>query len=207
MCARYELINLLRFRDSGRFRLADIADVALWQEDRPDIRPTQIVPVIVSTLDVEGMRWGLIPHWANDIRMGNKAINARAEGIEHKPFFRGPLRRSRCLIPATAFFEWRLEGTHKVKYRFSLTDDDQFCFAGLFDTWRDPHNPGGRELRSCTIITTVPNELVAQYHSRMPVILQPREEQMWLDPALQDVGSIAALLDPFPAASMSVQVA
>jgi putative SOS response-associated peptidase YedK len=207
MCARYELINLLRFRDSWRFRLAGDADAALWGEDRVDIRPTQHVPAIVPTLDVVGMRWGLIPHWAHDIRMGTKAINARAEGIEDKPFFRGPLRRSRCLIPATAFFEWRQEGTRKVKFRFARRDDDLFCFAGLYDTWRDPQDPEGRMLRSCTLITTTPNELVADYHDRMPVILHPRDEEIWLDPALCEVGAITPLLRPFRAGEMTVRAA
>jgi putative SOS response-associated peptidase YedK len=204
VCARYELINLLRFRDSGHFRIGDVADAALWREDRPDIRPTQIVPVIVSTLDVVGMRWGLIPHWASDIRMGAKAINARAEGIEGKPFFRGPLRRSRCLIPATGFFEWRQEGARKVKYRFGRRDEDLFCFAGLYDIWRDP---AGRELRSCTMITTTPNELVGHYHDRMPVILHPDDEPTWLDASLRDVGVLTSLLRPFPEARITVRAA
>jgi putative SOS response-associated peptidase YedK len=208
MCARYELVDLLRFRDSVRFHMVD---AALWGPDRLDIRPTQIVPVIVSatvsTRDLVAMRWGLVPHWATDIRMGTKAINARAEGIADKPFFRGPLRRSRCLIPASAFFEWRLEGTRKVKYRFARRDEDLFCFAGLYDTWRDPRDGEGRELRSCTIITTTPNDLVAPYHSRMPVILRPDDEDAWLDATPRDVASITSLLRPFPADRLTVQAA
>ncbi len=208
MCARYELVDLLRFRDSARFHLAD---AALWGADRLDIRPTEIVPVVVSTAvstrDLVAMRWGLVPHWATDIRVGAKAINARAEGIEDKPFFRGPLRRSRCLIPASAFFEWRLEGTHKVKYRFARRDEDLFCFAGLYDTWHDPRDGEGREVRSCTIITTTPNDLVADYHSRMPVMLHPLDEDAWLDPRLRDVAAITSLLQPFPADDMTVQAA
>jgi putative SOS response-associated peptidase YedK len=196
MCARFELVNLLRFRDSARFHMVD---AALWGADRLDIRPTEMVPVIVSaavsTRDLVAMRWGLVPHWATDIRMGTKAINARAERIEDKPFFRRPLRRSRYLITATGFFEWRLDGTRKVKYRF----------AGLYDTWRDPRDPDGQELRSCTMITTTPNDLVAQYHHRMPVMLPPRDEETWLDPELRDVAAITSLLRPFPADSMYVQ--
>jgi putative SOS response-associated peptidase YedK len=212
MCARYELVDLLRFRDSARFQMVD---AALWGVDRLDIRPTQIVPVIVSTAastaastrDLVPMRWGLVPYWATDIRMGTKAINARAEGIADKPFFRGPLRRSRCLIPASAFFEWRLEGDRKVKYRFAHRDDYLFCFAGLYDTWRDPRDVDGRELRSCTIITTTPNDLVAPYHNRMPVILDSRDEDAWLDPQTRDSATITALLRPFPADSMCVRAA
>jgi putative SOS response-associated peptidase YedK len=115
-----------------------------------------------------------------------------------------PLRR---LIPATAFFEWRLEGTCKVKYRFGRADGDPFCFAGLYDTWRDPRDGEGRELRSCAIITTTPNDLIAHYHDRMPAILDLRDEEAWLDPALRNVAGITALLRPFPAASLSVQAA
>jgi putative SOS response-associated peptidase YedK len=139
--------------------------------------------------------------------MGTQAINARAEGIEDRPFFRAPLRRSRCLIPATGFFEWRLEGSRKVKYRFSRRDEDLFCFAGLYDTWRDPRDGEGRELRSCTIITTTPNDLVAQYHTRMPVILDPGDESAWLDPRTRDSDTITALLRPFPSDSMCVRAA
>jgi putative SOS response-associated peptidase YedK len=166
-----------------------------------------IVSTAVSTRDLVAMRWGLVPQWASDIRMGAKAINARVEGIEAKPFFRGPVRRSRCLIPPTAFFEWRLEGTRKVKYRFARRDEDLFRFAGLYDTWRDPRDPKGRERRSCTIITTTPNDLAGPYHNRMPVILHPHDEQTWLDSALRDVGAITSFLRPFPADDMFVRAA
>jgi putative SOS response-associated peptidase YedK len=208
MCARYELLNLARIRQLGRLH---VTDPALWDADwtanRVDIRPTQTVPIIVSGRELVGMRWGLIPHWASDMRVGSKAINARAEGIEDKPFFRGPLRRSRCLIPATAFFEWRLEGARKIKYRFARRDADPFCFAGLYDTWRDLRNPESRELRSCTIITTTPNDVVAQYHNRMPVILDPHDEDAWLDPQMRESAAITALLRPFPSYDLCVQAA
>lgn len=102
------------------------------------------------------------------------------------------------------FFEWRQEGSRKVKYRFSRADEDLFCVAGLYDTWR---NPDGGELRSCTIITTTPNNLVAAYHNRMPVILHPRDEQIWLDPAVRDVPSIKLLLTSFPAEELAVRAA
>src|SRR5262249_51493573 len=117
----------------------------------------------------------------------------------------GPLRRSRCLIPASAFFEWRLEGTRKVKYRFARPIEDLFCFAGVYDTWRDPRDPHGHGLRSFTLNTTTPNDLVATCPHRMPVILHSHDEDVWLDSSMRDAISITSLLRPFPSDMMCVQ--
>ena len=141
-------------------------------------------------------KWGLIPSWAKDPRIGSKMINARAEGIETKPSFKKPLRFQRCIIPASAFFEWKGNPGAKVKYRIGRKDEQLFGFAGLYDTWR---NPQGDELTTCTIITTEPNVLVSPIHNRMPVILLPDDEERWIDPDMTEPDEITSLLRPYPA--------
>jgi putative SOS response-associated peptidase YedK len=126
-------------------------------------------------------------------------INARAEGIESKPSFKKPLRYQRCIIPASAFFEWKGNPGAKVKYRIARTDGELFGFAGLYNVWRDPHDPTGGEFTTCTIITTQPNELVAPIHNRMPVILLPEDEDHWLAPDMSEPEAITSLLRPYPA--------
>ena|SRR5689334_14218252 len=123
-------------------------------------------------------------------------INARAEGIEHKPSFKNPLRFHRCIIPASTFFEWKGSPGAKAKYRIARRDGDLFGVAGLYEQWRDP---SGAKLATCTIITTQPNELVAPIHNRMPVILLPEDEAHWLDPDLTEPEQIVSLLRPYPA--------
>jgi putative SOS response-associated peptidase YedK len=126
-------------------------------------------------------------------------INARAEGIASKPSFKKPLRFQRCIIPASAFFEWKGTPGTKVKYRIARKDGEFFGFGGLYETWRDPSDPSGSELATCSIITTQPNALVAPIHNRMPVILLREDEERWLDPDMTEPEEIASLLRPYPA--------
>jgi putative SOS response-associated peptidase YedK len=164
-----------------------------------DIRPTQQVFALQTDHVLSLMKWGLVPSWAKDPQIGSKMINARAEGIQSKPTFKRPLRLQRCIIPANAFFEWKGNPGAKAKYRIERKDGELFGFAGLYDTWRDPHDPSGDELTTCTIITTQPNEVVAPIHDRMPVILLPEDEDLWLDPDVTEPEPIASLLRPYPA--------
>lgn len=223
MCGRYELIDgqrvLVRF---GAMRpvQAQAQQATIW--DNRDVRPTQQVPAVVlrgADRELSLMRWGLVPSWAKDPRMASHLINARAEGIESKPSFRRPLRSQRCIIPASAFFEWQAGAgpgaKAKVKYRIARQDEELFGFAGVYDVWRDPgggsdgddsdESAGGTELTTCTIITTQPNEVVASIHNRMPVMLLPEDEERWLDPDLMDPGEIVSLLRPYPAELMAVR--
>src|SRR5215469_2786587 len=192
MCGRYEVIDGKRVY--SRFQ---IAQPRLPIPDNGDVRPTQQVMVLQTDHILSLMQWGLVPAWANDPRIGSKMINARAETIASKPPFKRPLRSQRCIIPASAFFEWQGSPGAKVKYRIGRQDDDLFGFAGLYDTWRDPTTDG--ELATCTIITTQPNELVAPIHNRMPVILLPEDEDRWLDPDMSEPEAIVSLLRPYPA--------
>ena len=167
---------------------------------RYNIAPTQQVPVIVENGGrfLDTMRWGLVPGWAKDLKVGNKMINAQAERVAISPAFKTSLARRRCLIPADGFYEW-LSGTKKQPIYFRRRDHGLFAFAGLWDTWRSPE---GEEIRSCTVITTEPNELVAPVHNRMPVILDGATADAWLDTGGTPAATAQTLLGPYDASLM-----
>jgi len=170
---------------------------------RFNIAPTQ--PVLAIPNDDQNRAdffvWGLIPMWAKDPSIGNRLINARAETLEEKPSFRGGLKYKRCLILADGFYEWKGASGKKVKTPFfiHMKDRKPFAFAGLWDSWT---SPDGSQIKSCTIITTEPNDLMAIIHNRMPVILHPRDYAKWLDPSPQTPDQLKPLLKPFPADMM-----
>jgi putative SOS response-associated peptidase YedK len=171
---------------------------------RFNIAPTQ--PVLVIPNDDQNTAdffvWGLIPMWAKDPSIGNRMINARAETLEEKPAFRGSLKYKRCLVLADGFYEWKASEGKKAKTPFfiHMKDRKPFAFAGLWDSW---NSPDGSLVRSCTIITTEPNELTSIIHNRMPVILHPRDYARWLDPSPQTPDQLKPLLKPFPADLMN----
>lgn len=150
-------------------------------EPRFNIAPGQSVLGVYQ--DHEGqrqagmMRWGLIPFWAKDASFGSRCINARAETIHEKASFREPIRRRRCLIPASGFYEWRHEGKKKFPHYFHFMED-LGAFAGVWDVWRGGDTP----IVSCSIITTTANSLVEPFHDRMPVVLTQPHFQAWLNP-------------------------
>jgi len=197
----------------GRFTLtADPAD--LKQEfseytfpskfaPRFNIAPTQPVLAIPNDdkNEADFFVWGLIPMWAKDPAIGNRLINARGETLEAKPAFRGSLKYKRCLILADGFYEWKSVPGRKTKTPFfiHMKDRKPFAFAGLWDSW---NSPDGSLIKSCTIITTEPNDLMAIIHNRMPVILHPRDYAKWLDPSPQTPDQLKPLIKPFPAAAM-----
>lgn len=199
MCGRYAIV----LDDAGalqrRFSLEELPDDPT---PRFNVAPTQTLPVIVrnSPNRVEMMRWGLIPSWAKDAAIGGRMINARAETVAEKPAFKRSLRARRCLVPASGFFEWKREGAAKTPHYIHLTNEPLFAFAGLYDTWRDP---AGREVRSYTILTTGPNDLMAPIHDRMPVILDREDEDLWLDPDVVEPERLLPLLRPYPARRMA----
>jgi putative SOS response-associated peptidase YedK len=170
---------------------------------RYNIAPTQ--PVLAIPNDdrntADFFIWGLIPMWAKDPSIGNRLINARGETLEEKPAFRGSFKYKRCLILADGFYEWKGAPGKKVKipYFIHLQDRKPFAFAGLWDSWT---SPGGSLVKSCTIITTEPNELTSLIHNRMPVILHPKDYAKWLDPTPQIPDRLRELIKPFPAERM-----
>ena len=165
-----------------------------------NISPGMLVPVITNPLsrDVEMFKWGLVPGWAKDPKIGYKMFNARAETLSEKPSFRIPFLRRRCLIPADGFYEWKAINGRKHPFLFTLKDQAAFTFAGLWELWRDAN---GNELKSCTLITTTPNELIAQYHDRMPVILDAGTRWRWLEES--DSIMLKSLLIPYDAEKMN----
>jgi len=171
---------------------------------RYNIAPSQ--PVLVIPNDDQNTAdffvWGLIPMWAKDPAIGNRLINARGETLAEKPAFRGSLKYKRCLILADGFYEWKGAPGRKTKTPFfiHMKDRKPFAFAGLWDSW---NGPDGSLVKSCTIITTMPNELTAIIHNRMPVILHPREYAQWLDPQPQTPDQLKPLIKPFPAEFMN----
>jgi putative SOS response-associated peptidase YedK len=168
---------------------------------RYNVAPTQTVVTVTSdgARQIEQMRWGLIPKWAKDASIGAKMINARAETLSEKPAFREAFKRRRCLIPADGFYEWQTLGKRKQAWHVKLQSGEPFAFAGLWEQWTAPE---GEPVRTCTIVTTTPNELMSQFHHRMPVILHPADEATWLDQALADPERLLPLLGQYPAALM-----
>jgi putative SOS response-associated peptidase YedK len=170
---------------------------------RYNIAPTQPVAVITNSNvpQLDYYLWGLIPSWAKDPEIGSRLINARSETLAEKPSFRAAFRRRRCLVLANGFFEWKAVPGEKSKTPMfiHLKTGKCFGFAGLWEIWS---SPDGSEVRSCTIITTQPNELMQPIHSRMPVILPSAAYKDWLDPEERASESLIQWLSPYPADEM-----
>ncbi len=151
-------------------------------------------------------RWGLIPFWAKDRKIAARNINARSETAHEKPAFRDSFAKRRCLIPADGFYEWQRLPNGKLPHFIHGAGDSPLAFAGLWSTWRDPagsDDAGEDRVRSCTILTGKPNEMVSAIHDRMPVVLPENAWEAWLDPDNDDIEELRALLVPAPAASMA----
>lgn len=200
MCGRYRVAR----KKEVLAEVFDVEEEEVEWAPRYNVAPGQDVAVIRQnptqpTRSFSLMRWGLVPHWAPDAKVGYKMINARAETVAEKPAFRELLQSRRCLIPADGFYEWAKEGKVKAPYCFALADDSMFAFAGIWDRWK---NPQGAELQTCSIITTAANELVSGIHDRMPVILERDSYDLWLDPGFRKTGHLLDLLKPCRAESM-----
>jgi putative SOS response-associated peptidase YedK len=147
-------------------------------------------------------RWGLLPFWAKDRRMAARNINARAETVGEKPAFRDAFAGRRCLVPADGFYEWQARPKGKLPHYIYGPAGEPLALAGLWSSWRDPES--GERLRTCTIITGEPNDLVASVHDRMPVVLPPAAWDAWLDPENEDLDALRALLVTYPAKAMAM---
>ncbi|MDR6552876.1 SOS response-associated peptidase [Paenibacillus qinlingensis] len=145
------------------------------------------------------LRWGLIPEWAKEEKIGYQMLNARSETLADKPAFRKPFERKRCLIPADSFYDWKGTGKHKQPMRIMLRSRELFSMAGLYDTWT---SPDGNRISTCTVITTESNEMMKDIHDRMPVILPREKEAVWLDRGVKNVEQLRPLLQPYPSELM-----
>lgn len=171
---------------------------------RYNIAPSQAVPAV--RLDRTAgepraalLRWGLIPHWADDPEIGNRLINARSETADRKPSFRDAFRRRRCVLPADGFFEWRTMNGAKQPWLVRMKNGSGFALGGLWDAWS---GPGGEVVESCTILTTEPNDVVAPLHGRMPVIVPRERFDVWLGGEGEKVPPLRTVLAPYPADEM-----
>jgi putative SOS response-associated peptidase YedK len=196
MCGRFSITTPIE-EVRRRFKV-DIAD-GLYQP-RYNVAPGQEMPVIPeeNPHQAEYFRWGLIPHWAKDAKIGNRLINARAETVAEKPSFRTPFKKHRCLVLADGFYEWDKKSPKHIPYRIILKNQEPFAFAGLCDYWKDEK---GKEIKSFTIITTQANSMVSKIHNRMPVILSRDAEAKWLD-SEAGAGELKSFLKPYPSEKM-----
>lgn len=195
MCGRYTL-------KTPAADLVDVFDLMFapnFVSPRYNIAPSQPVAAVRN---IDGQRqlslfrWGLIPFWAKDPSIGYKMINARGETVHEKPSFRAAFKQRRCLILADGFYEWERSGSRKNKQPFHIRRIDQqpFAFAGLWESW---NSPDGSPLESCTIVTTTPTDLLSTIHDRSPVILDPADYQIWLDPAFDQTDLLRELIKPY----------
>ena len=200
MCGRYtQLLTWAELR-----RLMTLTSTPLEELPvRYNVAPTQEAPVVRA---IEGggregvlMRWGLVPSWAADTKIASKLINARSETAATKPSFRAAMKKRRCLVPASGFFEWDKSGAKKQPWLIRVRGGEPFAMAGLWESWK---GPAGQPLETFTILTTSANELVAPLHERMPVILPADAWEPWLDRAHPDAAAVQALMRPFAADAM-----
>jgi putative SOS response-associated peptidase YedK len=193
MCGRYSLVT----PTEALRQLLQFIDL-LNLEPRFNLAPTQLAPVV--RLDEDGrsrrlvlMRWGLIPSWAKDTQIGAKCINARSDGVAAKPAFRAAVRRRRCLVPADGWYEWKAAGKAKQPYRIVLKTGGPFAFAGIWETWQPADGPA---IDSFAIVTTDASPDIVHIHTRQPVMLEPEQYALWLEPGESKLADKLALLRP-----------
>lgn len=207
MCGRFTLTQDIQTVASTIMSPRTIAvPHGLQSVPRYNIAPTQDVVAVINngSLHLDMLRWGLIPSWSKEESIGSRMINARAETLAEKPSFKRLLHSKRCLVVADGFYEWRQESGTKSKTPIYMTlkSKQSFAFAGLWDSWRGPN---GEQIRTCTIITTEPNQLLATIHNRMPAILTPEARELWLDPTLHDEHALLPLLASYDSDEMTAR--
>ncbi len=200
MCGRFTL-RTPASAIAEQFSLLEVPDL----QPRFNIAPSQPVAAVrvnpqqAAQRQLVFLHWGLVPSWADDPKIGNRMINARAETAADKPSFRAAIRRRRCLIVADGFYEWKTVAKRRQPMHIRMRDGRAFAFAGLWESWEGADHSA---LESCTVLTTSANELVRPIHDRMPVIIAPADYALWLDPAVQRAEPILPLLRPYPAEEM-----
>lgn len=198
MCGRFALVADLRDIQ----KIFDIHDISCEYRSGWNIAPGQLIPAVIRDGGVNKLvcfSWGLIPAWSKNRFMTDGLINARAETVDKKPSFQDAFRKRRCLIVADGFYEWKKEGGKKLPMYYYLKTGRPFCFAGLYDTWISPDK---KEVKTCTIITTTANELIAPVHDRMPVILSPESVKIWMEKDGSDALKLKSVLRPYPSEEM-----
>lgn len=184
MCGRYALYDIQELENE--YPIPKDFDI----EPNYNAAPTQIMPVVTEK-GLELMRWGLIPAWAKDEKIGYKLINARSESVFEKPIWKALITRKKCLIPSNGFYEWKKEEGGKRPFFIHPKDQKLFMFAGVWETWKHE----GREWNTYSILTTRPNSEMEDIHDRMPLILPKADWQQWLEADLRE--DIEPLLVPY----------
>jgi putative SOS response-associated peptidase YedK len=177
-------------------------------EERFNIAPSQNVLAIVKSNNGNRagyMKWGLVPKWAKDPKIGNKLINARSETVNEKPSFKESFYQKRCLIPASGFYEWVKEDDRKQPYQFKLSNKQPFAFAGIWSRWQRETAGKVEERITCSILTKASNGFMKKYHDRMPVMLMPDEGEEWLDRSAEN-NTLFSILNENDPALQSEQV-
>lgn len=191
MCGRFvQNIPLETLQQSFNISTADLSIAPNF-----NVAPTQEILTILKHENenkLVKLHWGLVPFWAKDVSIGNRMINARAETVASKPSFRNAFKKRRCLIPADGFYEWTGEKGHKQPYYVTSPTGEPFAFAGLWERWTDKNDES--VYKSCTIITTAASESIVEIHHRMPVILDPKHYEKWLDAEIQDAKELESVL-------------
>ncbi len=194
MCGRYmlhaDVEEILRYYGIAKGWIRDV-----WA---PEVFPSHELPIVIQDpgRQLVPMKWG----FASPYRKG-LIINSRGETVDSKPMFRRAFRQKRCLVPATAFFEWSRAGKDKTKYRVYMKQTSLFSMAGIYEDFRDQE---GKAYRAFSILTIQPNPLVALVHDRMPVILPREQEDVWLDPSVQDIPLLKSLIRPYDEEKMAL---
>ncbi len=204
MCGRFTLKT-----PADRLAVAFGGEPGDYPPPRYNVAPSQPIAAVRAKIggpnrEAVLLRWGLIPSWAKDPSIGSRMINARAESAADKPSFRAAFRRRRCLIPADGFYEWQKRNGAKQPFYIAPADGAPFAFAGLWEHWEGMGDGlvDAPPVETCTIVTTDANERLAPIHDRMPVILEPSDYSLWLDPGVGDRPILEALLRPCPANSL-----
>jgi len=183
-------------------------------EPNYNVAPSHMVPVVVAessdSPDEPGTyrylqicKWGFIPFYVKDLKQAKPLINARAEGLKEKAAFKHALTKRRCVIPADGFYEWKKDKSKKIPMRIRLKGDKLFGFAGIYQDW---HTPDGTTVRTVAIVTVAANEKVRDVHDRMPVILTLENENIWLDPNVDDMAALEHCMQPYPNDDLEVYV-
>ncbi|MGK7371311.1 MAG: SOS response-associated peptidase [Candidatus Halalkalibacterium sp. M3_1C_030] len=197
MCGRYTL-------KENKEKLEEWFDADGEELDGIDpnynVAPSQNMPVVGQNREggrsLQNFRWGLLPFWAKEKKVGYSMINARAETLDTKRSYKLYFKEKRCLVPASGFYEWKGEEGNKTPHYIYPTHEPMFAFAGLYSVWESPN--GSEQIPTYTIITTDANEKMKELHDRMPAMLLKNEWGKWLDPNNHDTDALKDLLDPFP---------
>ncbi|MBT98092.1 MAG: hypothetical protein CL902_05635 [Dehalococcoidia bacterium] len=203
MCGRFTLTSNLddlqgRFGFLSEYTASDKPGAEFFDhEPRYNIAPTQSVLTVTNDGQKRGelMRWGLVPFWAKDLKVGARMINAVGEIAATKPAFMVAFRKRRCLVLANGFYEWKKESNRRLPTYFYPSSGEPMAFAGLWETWNSPE---GQVIKSCTILTTAANAMIEPLHNRMPVILSDETQALWLDPLTEEPTNLEPLLIPAP---------